>query len=343
VTQNIQTPLLLIVDDKPDNIQLLVDILRSDYEIKVAINGERALTIAATHPKPDLIILDVMMPQMDGYATCRHLKENPATAAIPVIFITAKNSLVDEQRGFNLGAVDYINKPISPPKVLARVKTHLALYRQNLELAQKINAQTEEIKQTRLEIIQHLARAAEHKDNDTGQHVIRIGHYARLIAEAYGGHPDWVELVLNAAPMHDIGKVGIPDQVLLKPGKLNNEEWRLMQQHCQIGADIFGEDPPTLLKVSKQIALSHHERWNGSGYPAGLVADAIPLEARIVAIADVFDALTSERPYKSAWSIEKSIEHIDAASGSHFDPAIVDLFHQVLPDILLVRQHHTDD
>ena len=334
---------ILIVDDTPDNIDILGGILRSEYDIKVALNGDKALAIANNEPRPDMILLDVMMPGMDGYEVCRRLKADPSTSQIPVIFITAKSDARDEALGLSLGAVDYITKPISPPIVQARVKTHLALYDQNRELARQIKEHTEELSHTRLEIIRRLGRAAEYKDNETGLHVIRMSHYSRLIAQAYGGNPEWVELVFYAAPMHDIGKIGIPDQILLKKGKLNEEEWAIMKKHPEFGARIIGNDYSSLLKMSRIIALTHHEKWDGSGYPDGMAGEEIPLEGRIVAVADVFDALTSERPYKHAWSVEKAMQYIDNESGRHFDPLLVQLFHEVLDDAIDIKEKYADE
>ncbi|MBT7445514.1 MAG: response regulator [Methylococcales bacterium] len=335
---------ILVVDDIPENIDVIVNILGPDYDIQAAINGEKALKIANSTPKPDMILLDIMMPNLSGFDVCRQLKSNPATSDIPIIFVTGKDEVADEELGFKLGAVDYITKPISPSIVMARVKTHLALYDQKRNLAQLVNARTSELNQTRLTIIQKLGRAAEYKDNETGFHVIRMSYYARLIAKAYGGNDEWVEMVFNAAPMHDIGKIGIPDHILTKPGKLTKEEWGLMQKHSEFGAIIIGNDPSPLLQLSKSIALHHHEKWDGSGYPHQLSGDEIPLEARIIAIADVFDALTSERPYKKAWTVEDAVNLINDSNGTHFEPKIVDMFHIALPEILKIKEkYHEKD
>lgn len=333
---------ILVVDDTPDNIDVLSGVLRPEFKIKVALNGEHALKIAFAKAKPDMILLDIMMPGMDGYEVCRQLKENPATSKIPVIFVTAKDQDEDEKRGLELGAVDYITKPINPSIVKTRVHTHLALYDQNRELEHKVQQRTSELEDTRLQIIRRLGRAAEYKDNETGLHVIRMSHYSRLIAQAYGGNETWVELLFNAAPMHDIGKIGIPDNILLKPGKLDADEWHIMKQHAEIGADIIGEHPSPLLKLSRIIAATHHEKWDGSGYPNCLAGEAIALERRIVAIADVFDALTSERPYKKAWDLQGSVQFIDDNSGSHFDPSLIPLFHEVLPEILTIKEKYSE-
>ena len=333
---------ILIVDDIPDNVDVLSSVLRSEYRVKVALNGDRALKISVADSQPDMILLDIMMPDMDGYEVCRRLKANPATAKIPVIFITAKNQEEDETKGLELGAVDYITKPISPTLVRARVRTHLALYDQNRELEQKVRKRTEELQQSRLEIIKRLGRAAEFKDNETGLHVIRMSHYTRLMAEAVERGDEWSALVFTAAPMHDIGKIGIPDKILLKPGKLDEKEWNLMRQHPEFGAAIIGEHKSELLKMSREIALAHHEKWDGSGYPFGLKGEDIMLSARIVAIADVFDALTTERPYKKAWPVADAVRLINDNAGAHFDPGLVPLFHEVLPGILQIKQQYAE-
>ena len=331
---------ILIVDDTPENIDLLRGLLKAKYKIKVALNGQKALKIANSDQQLDMILLDIMMPEMDGYEVCRQLKASPLTSKIPIIFVTAKSEAKDETIGLKLGAVDYITKPISPDIVLARIHTQLALYDQNRTLEEKVHKRTKELNQTRLEIIRRLGRAAEFRDNETGLHVIRMSHYSRLIAEAYGDNKEWSDLLFNAAPMHDVGKIGIPDNVLLKAGPLNDKEWTLMRKHTEFGASIIGEHSFPVMKASKEIALYHHEKWDGSGYPKGLKGDEIPLNCRIIAIADVFDALTTERPYKKAWSVEKAVSIIDNDSGSHFDPELTPLFHQVLDEILKIKEQY---
>ena len=333
-------PTILIVDDTPENITILSAIL-DEYNIKVANNGAKAIEIASRF-KPDIVLLDVMMPGMDGYATLKCLKRDPNTRNIPVIFITAMREASDETRGFDLGAVDYITKPISPPVVKARVKTHLNLYNQNRSLEHLVSERTEELNESRLEIIRRLGLAAEYKDNETGMHVIRISFYCKTIATACGMSNEWVDLIFNASPMHDIGKIGIPDHILRKPGRLNAEERPIMERHAEIGAKIIGNHDSILLETARSVALTHHEKWNGSGYPRGLKGDEIPLTGRIVAIADVFDALTSTRPYKEAWSFEKSIEHIKEESSRHFDPALVDIFMDCRDEILDLAKEHAD-
>ena len=318
-------PQLLVVDDEPANLQVLRHILQEDYRLLFAKDGAKALELAARE-KPELILLDVMMPGMTGYQVCAQLKATPATSAIPVIFVTALADVEDEAQGFAVGAVDYITKPVSPAIVKARVRTHLSLVR------------VEELRETRLQIVQRLGLAAEYKDNETGLHVIRMSHYSRVLALAAGFSEAQAEELLNAAPMHDVGKIGIPDAVLRKPGKLDGEEWEVMKQHAQIGADIIGEHPSGLLRMAREIALNHHEKWDGSGYPRGIGGAEIPVEARIIAIADVFDALTSERPYKKAWSVEEAVQLLREQSGRHFDPELVELFLCQLPAILEIKE-----
>lgn len=317
-------PKILVVDDEPVNLQVLKQVLQQDYRLLFARDGEKALNLAESDA-PDLILLDIMMPGITGLETCARLKQNPATRAIPVIFVTALADTSDEAEGFRLGCVDYITKPVSPPIVLARIKTQLSL------------VSVDSLRETRLQVIHRLGRAAEYKDNETGLHVIRMSHFAREIALAAGVSPQDAEELLNAAPMHDIGKIGIPDVILQKPGKLDPDEWEVMKTHTAIGASIIGEDDSNLLKVARVIALNHHEKWDGSGYPAGLSGEAIPLEARIVAIADVFDALTSVRPYKDAWPIAEAVDYIKQQSGRHFDPALVDAFLTVTDKLEKIR------
>lgn len=317
-------PVILLVDDEPTNLRVLRTVLNDLYRLLFAKNGQEALQLAAEH-QPDLVLLDVMMPGMTGFEVCTALKADPHTQHIPVIFVTALRDEIDETQGFDVGAVDYITKPISPAVVRARVKTHLSL------------VQAQELKKTRLQVIQRLGRAAEYRDNETGLHILRMSHFSQVIALAYGLSPKQAEDLLHAAPMHDIGKIGIRDDILLKPGKLTAEEFTEMQRHPLIGAEILGDADSHLLQLAQQVALYHHEKWDGTGYPHGLKGEEIPLEARIVALCDVFDALTSTRPYKSAWSVEDTLAHLQAQKGKHFDPQLVDLLEQELPKILEIR------
>jgi putative two-component system response regulator len=336
---------ILVVDDAPANIEVLRGILRDDYRVRVATGGERGLAIAHATPAPDLILLDIMMPGMDGYEVCTRLKSDYRTRHIPVIFITAMGEVRDEARGFEVGAVDFITKPVSPPIVLARVRAQLALHDQTRELTVLVNQRTEQLHTTRLQIIQTLGRAAEYKDEDTGLHVVRMSHYAKIISLALGVDEAGAELIFNAAPMHDIGKIGIPDSILQKPAKLEDAEWTAMKRHPEIGAEIVGRvaEDSALLELARCIALTHHEKWDGSGYPRGLKGDQIPIEGRIVALADVFDALTSTRPYKRAWTVDEALSLIRSESGRQFDPDVVAAMDSVLPGLLEIRARYRED
>ncbi|WP_373989105.1 two-component system response regulator [Duganella sp. BuS-21] len=318
-------PQILVVDDEASNLQLLRHILQDHYRLLFAKDGPRALELARTE-QPQLILLDVMMPGMTGYETCKLLKADPSTAAIPVIFVTALNDTEDEVVGFDAGAVDYITKPVSPPIVRARVRNHLSL------------VGVDELKKTRLEIVQRLGLAAEYKDNETGLHVIRMSHYSRILGLAVGMSEAEAEDLLHASPMHDVGKIGIPDSILRKPGALDPDEWKVMQSHASIGGDIIGKHPSGMLAMAYDVAVTHHEKWDGSGYPNGLKGEQIPLVGRIVAIADVFDALTSARPYKEAWPVEKAVAHMQAQRDQHFEGRLVDVFFQQMPALLEIKQ-----
>ena len=342
-----QQPVVLVVDDTETNIDILVDVLSDHFEVSVAMDGEEALELADNHP--DIILLDIMMPGMDGYEVCRRLKANPGTQDIPVIFVTAKSEILDETMGFDLGAVDYVTKPIRPPVVIARIKTHIqlryathALKQQNRILEEKVQQRTASLNATRLEIIHKLGRAAEFKDNETGLHVVRMSHYAKILGAGLGMGRLVLQTLFDAAPMHDIGKIGIPDKILLKPDRLTPEEFEVIQTHPKIGADIIGDHESELLKVARLIACTHHEKWNGQGYPKGLSGEEIPLVGRVVAIADVFDALTSNRPYKKAWSIEDAVALLKKEKGQHFEPRLVDVFVNLLPDVLEIKRKFDD-
>lgn len=340
---------ILIVDDVPENIDVLKRLLIGNYKIKVALNGPDALKVAGSSHPPDLILLDIIMPGMDGIEVCRKIKAEPGTAKIPVIFVTAKDQSMDEALGFKAGAVDYISKPISPPVVLARIKTHLALYDQNRVLEEKVSERTQQlqealakVKTASLDTILRLTNAAEYKDEDTGAHIQRMSNYCAAIARQMGVNPNSVDWLLYAAPMHDIGKIGIPDRILLKPDKLDPEEWEIMKLHTVIGGKILHGSKAGFIRLGEVIALTHHEKWDGSGYPHGLKGKKIPLVGRITALADVFDALTTQRPYKKPFSIEKSFRIIQEGRGSHFDPEVVDAFFNIEKEILTIKETYSD-
>eukprot|EP01156_Anaeramoeba_ignava_P007299 Anaeramoba_ignava/a351407_4.p1 GENE.a351407_4~~a351407_4.p1 ORF type:complete len:346 (-),score=-27.87 a351407_4:85-1122(-) len=333
---------VLIIDDQVENIDILKGILEDLYIIYAIKDSTKVLNFIGKNP-PDLILLDIMMPGINGYDICSELKKDPEHSKIPVIFITADNSSYSEEKGLQLGAVDYITKPINPPIVRARVKTHLELYSLRQELEEKVILRTKQIEETKLQIIRILGRAAEFKDNETGMHVIRMSHYSRLIAQVLA--PDdqkWVDLIFKAAPMHDIGKIGVPDHILQKEGSLNEEEWSIMKGHPSFGAMILGDDRSELLHLAKQIALAHHEKYDGTGYPKGLKGKEIPLSARIVTIADVFDALTTKRPYKEAWDIETTLKYMEQNAGKHFDPEIFEVFKSIIPEVIKIKETYCE-
>lgn len=341
---------ILVVDDNQTNIDVLKGILNDHYTVRVATSGRLALKAVFSQKPPDLILLDVMMPEMDGYEVCRLLKEDERARNIPVIFVTAKSEVKDETLGFSLGAEDYLTKPVSAPIVLARVKTHLELYDRSRHLEELIRertvdllAKSHELEKTRLEIIQCLGRAAEYRDNETGMHVIRLSFYVRLLAGKAGLTDVEAEQVMSASIMHDVGKIGIPDHILLKPGKLTPEEFEIIKKHPQMGAEIIGNHESELLQLSRAVALTHHEKWNGKGYPSGLVGEGIPLAGRLTAIADIFDALTSVRPYKKAWSVDEALDLIDKEAGEALDPNLVPLFIAMRPEVEKIMQTFRDE
>jgi putative two-component system response regulator len=340
-------PTILVVDDTPQNLNVASRMLREQYRCLVSLDGAKSIEIARADP-PDLILLDVMMPAMNGMEVCRRLKQQPETRGIPVIFLTALNEIEDEAACFDAGGVDFISKPMNPVTLLARVRTHLQLHAQERHLAdlvhqrtQALEERTTELEQTRLEIIRRLGRAAEYKDDDTGLHVIRMSHYTRLLALAAGFTADRAEVLFHAAPMHDIGKIGIPDQILQKPGPLNEQEWSVMRQHPAIGAGIIGRHKNELLETARVVALGHHERWDGSGYPRARQGADIPIEARIIAVADVFDALCSTRPYKEPWPLERAVAYVRDNAGKLFDPDLVPRFIELMPDVLVIQRQYS--
>lgn len=338
---------ILIVDDSPENLTVLSELLQPLYQVRVATSGQKALRIASTAPYPDLILLDVMMPDMDGYQVFERLRADPATCDIPVIFVTAMDSTEAELHGLDVGAVDYITKPVIPPIVLARVRIQLELKQardwlrdQNSFLEAEVAKRMAENELIQEVSIRALARLAEIRDPETGNHILRTQGYVHLLALQLQTHPrfastlneHYIKLLTRSAPLHDIGKVGIPDAILLKSGPLTPDEWKIMKTHAQLGseaielAEMDTNQPVEFLVLAKEIAHWHHEKWDGSGYPDSLVGDAIPISARIMALADVFDALISRRVYKEPMSLDQVQEIISAGRGRHFDPDIVDAF-----------------
>ena len=349
MTESTEQAKVLIVDDTPENIDVLGAILKPFYKRSAALNGEKALQIASSNNPPDLILLDIMMPEMDGYEVCRRLKADENARDIPVIFVTAKGEVEDETKGFEVGGVDYIVKPISPPIVLARVRTHIELTRarkylknQNEILEQRVRERTRELAMTQDLTILSLASLAETRDNETGGHIRRTQNYIRVLAEALSTHPGYItvldefsmEMIFKSAPLHDVGKVGVPDNILMKPGKLTDEEFAEMKKHTSLGRDAilnaekgFGDETaPSFLNYAREIAFTHHEKWDGSGYPQGLAGDEIPLAGRLMAVADVYDALISRRVYKPPFTHNRARDIILEGRGTHFDPDVVDAF-----------------
>lgn len=316
--------LILCVDDEPANLDLMRNILHEKYRLVFARNGREAL-LAVTKHQPSLILMDVQMPDMSGFEVARRLKAAPVTENIPVIFVTGMTEEVDEQAGFDAGGVDYITKPISPPKLLARVRTHLNLVRATA------------LEESYLAAVFMLGQAGHYNDTDTGLHIWRMAAYSRLLATEAGWEDERAALLELAAPMHDTGKIGVPDSILKKPGKLTDEEWKIMRTHSVIGNDILTKSDAPLFKLAAEIALSHHEKWDGSGYPNGLTGENIPESARIVAIADVFDALSMRRPYKEPWPLDRILQTLEESAGSHLDRRLVDAFMRILPQILETR------
>ncbi|MBF0214975.1 MAG: two-component system response regulator [Magnetococcales bacterium] len=354
---------VLVVDDTPDNLSLMSGLLKEHYKVKVANSGERALRIAQSDHPPDLILLDIMMPGMDGYEVCRRLKAEPVTKDIPVIFLTAKAEVEDERMGLELGAVDYLTKPVSPPIVMVRVKNHLALKAsadwlrdQNDFLEQEVSKRTREVMAIQDVTILAMASLAETRDSDTGNHIRRTQYYVKMLAERLRSHPRFaavlsdssIHMLFKSAPLHDIGKVGIPDRILLKPGRFIPEEFEIMKTHTTLGRDAIDHAEKQLgmsvefLAMAKEIAYSHQEKWDGSGYPLGLAGDAIPWTARLMAVADVYDALVCRRVYKEGMSHEKAMGIMIEGRGSHFDPDALDAFVALQEEFLAISRRYAD-
>lgn len=315
---------ILIVDDEPQNLAVLEHILSPHHLLVFARDGDEALLAVQKH-RPSLILLDIEMPGMNGYAVCRALKTNPATENIPVIFISGKSAEGDEATGFEVGAVDYIVKPVSPAIVLARVRTHLSLVRAS------------HLEKSYHDAIHMLGEAGHFNDNDTGVHIWRMAAYASALAQACGLAPELCQQIELAASMHDTGKIGISNAILKKPGKLDAAEWLEMKTHPRIGHDILAKSDAPLFVLAAEIALRHHERWDGTGYPDGMAGATIPLSARIVALADVFDAMVTKRPYKQPWPIDQVMTTLQDSAGSHFEPRLVQVFESILPRILAIK------
>ncbi len=347
---------ILIVDDLEPNRMVLNDQVESLGHLPImAENGVSALGQLSSQ-QPDLVLLDIMMPEMDGYQVLDTMKSDTNYRHIPVIMISAVDELESVVRCIQKGAVDYLVKPFNPILLKARIDSALAIKRlhdqdatyrahieqYNLKLEDRVRERTKNINETRMEIIYRLGRAGEFRDNETANHVVRMSHLSARLGKETGLNEEQVETLLQSSPFHDIGKIGIPDNILLKPGKLDADEWEIMKTHTKIGAEILSGSSWDLLVVAEMIALTHHEKWDGSGYPNGLKGEEIPLEGRIVALCDVFDALTSERPYKDAWSVEKTMEFMEGQSGIHFDPKLLTLFKNILPEMIEIKEKYAE-
>ena len=346
---------ILIVDDLVENIDILVGTLRDDYAVIAARDGEKALKMVHGTQPPDLILLDIMMPKLDGYQVCEALKSDPATAGIPVLFITALDGCEDEERGLRLGAVDYISKPFQPSLVKARVANQLELTQHRDHLSDLVAERTHELELIKDVTIFALANLAETRDPETGAHIRRTQTYVKRLAEALREHPRFrtelndatIELLYKSAPLHDLGKVGVPDAILLKPGRLTEEEFAEIKKHPTHGRDALASAARLLgdnsfLRYAMEISYSHHEKWDGSGYPEGLKGDAIPLSGRLMAVADVYDALISVRPYKRAFTHDEATDLIVKGRGAHFDPDLVDAFIEINHEFRLIAMQFAD-
>lgn len=341
---------ILLVDDEQVNLKLLDKLLRGQgYENLTSIQDPRRVAEQCQALPPDLILLDINMPHMDGFDVMEALHKTHEGLLPPIIVLTAQSGRDVMLRALSVGARDFITKPFDRLELLMRVANqlevrmaHQILNDQKAVLEVMVQERTEMLNKTRLQVVQRLGRAAEYRDNETGLHILRMSRISVLLARSMGWSEADCELMLNASPMHDIGKIGIPDVVLLKPGKLDADEWEIMKTHAEVGAELLSDGNSELLDLASQIALRHHEKWDGSGYPSGLRGEEIPQAARIVAVADVFDALTSARPYKKAWPVADAVAHIQQESERHFDPQVVEHFLLCLDEIQLIRDRYAE-
>lgn len=342
---------ILILDDQDINVKLLQKMLQhAGYHDVTGITDSRDIEQLYADNEYDLVLLDIRMPHMNGFEVMERLNTIPKESFVPVLILTAQNDQETKLKALKLGAKDFLTKPFDQTEVLLRINNLLEVrmmqqHQRNLNkmLDERVKERTRELNETRLEVIRRLGLAAEFRDNETGYHIIRMSKFSQIIARTYGLGETRAELILNASPMHDIGKIGIPDQILLKPGKLDKQEWEIMKTHAAIGAEILSGHDSELMVMASTIALNHHEKFDGSGYPNGIAGKAIPISARIVAISDVFDALTSERPYKKAWPIERAVVEIRKSAHTHFDPELVCAFEESLPAILEVRSQYQEE
>lgn len=336
-------PVILCVDDAADLLALMGKALGEDYQVITANNAGDAISAAMGEPRPDLILLDIDMPDVSGLEVCQALKGEPQTAGIPVVFLTARNTMQQQVEGFETGAVDYITKPFNAFVLRARVRIHVALASRRHELEHLVHERTEQLERTRTELIRRLSRAMElHESAAVGNRVMRLGHYAKLISQAAGARPEVAEMMMKAAPLHDIGKLGVPSEILRKTEKLSAPDWERIKRHPQLGADIIGEHADPLLKLARTMALTHHERWDGSGYPQGLKGEAIPWAGRAMAIVDTFESMSTTQFYRDAIPVERAEGEIIRGAGTKYDPKLVEAFQKALPVMKKVRETYAD-
>ncbi len=335
---------ILAVDDAEDLLALIGKALSTQYEVKLASDGGDALTLAAQAPQPDLILLDVEMPGATGFEICQLLKQDPATAGIPVIFLTSKTEAADQVEGLDLGAVDYLTKPINAKLLMARVRTHLALANRQIELERLVQERTAQLEDAREQVIRRLARAMEfHESAAAGNRVARISQYAKLLALSSGARPEVAELLLKASPLHDIGKIGVPSEILRKPGKLSAPDLERVRRHPELGAEIIGEHKDPVLALARSLALTHHERWDGTGYPKKLKGKDIPWAGRVMAIVDAFEAMTTTQFYRQKpYTVDEAAKEVRACFGKQFDPSLSEAFDKALPSLRKVRENTPD-
>lgn len=327
---------ILAVDDDTDLLALIAKVLSAEYQVLTASDPRTALELAGGEPRPDLILLDVDMPGATGFELIRVLKREGRTALIPVVFLTGRTAPQDQIEGFDLGATDYITKPVNSAVLKARVRNQLAAEGRRAELEHRVQS-------TRAEIIRRLARAMElHESAAVGNRVLRLAQYAKLVSQAAGAKPQICEAMATASPLHDVGKLGVPAEILRKPEKLSSPDWERVRRHPQIGAEIIGEHDDPLLKLARQIALTHHENWDGTGYPQGLKGDAIPWPGRVMAVVDAFESLTTTQFHRVPRSIAEAAAEIERGAGKRYDPAVVAAFKKALPEMTNVREAYSD-
>lgn len=342
---------VLVVDDDPLSVMLIEEtLIEAGYKSVITCEDPREAVGLFLDNQSDIILLDINMPHLSGYDILELIRKAAPSRFVPVIVLTSQSDNEARFKALDLGAMDFITKPFEKAEILTRIRNMLTVRllqkrveNQNVILEEKVKERTRELKQTQLEIIQRLATAAEYRDDDTGLHIERMSKMCEVLGKAYGMDEKQRDLLLNAAPMHDVGKIGIPDNVLLKPGKLDKDEWIIMQSHATIGGEILGGNRSELMQMAKRIALTHHEKWDGKGYPNGISGEEIPIEGRIAALADVFDALTSERPYKKAWKVEDAVAEINKCKGAHFEPRLVDLFNDVIDEFVALKEEFSEE